>query len=62
MAVEVTISIKSEDSTYKQKFLVYEDFKMSGDDPLVMEMIKETQDQCKMIPDDIKVRAFVQVM
>ena len=62
MAVEVTISIKGEDSTYKQKFLVYEDFKMSGDDPLVMEMIKETQDQCKMIPDDIKVRAFVQVM
>lgn len=61
MAVEVTVSIKGEDSTFKQKFLVYEDFHMKHDDPIIIGLIKETQDQCKIIPEDIKIRALVQI-
>lgn len=59
--VEVTVSLKGEDSTYKQKFLVYEEFKMQHDDPIILELIKETKQQCTMKIEDVKVRAVMQV-
>lgn len=62
MAVELTISVKGEDSTYKQKFLVYEDFKMKHDDRLLKKLIKEAMENAKIEPEDIKVRAMIQVL
>ena len=61
MPVEVTISIKGEDSTFKQKFLVYEQFIMDYDDETIKSLIKEALDNAKIEPEDIKVRAMIQI-
>ena len=61
MAVELTVSIKGDDSTYKQKFLIYEDFTMKHDDPIIQDCIKQSLEIAKIIPEDIKIRAMLQV-
>lgn len=61
MAVELTVSIKGDDSTYKQKFLIYEDFNMKHDDPIIQDCIKQSLEIAKIIPEDIKIRAMLQV-
>lgn len=61
MAVELTVTIKGDDSTYKQKFLEYREFILSEDDPIIKELVQETLDNSKIEPEDIKVRAFLQI-
>lgn len=61
MAVELTVSLKGEDSTYKKKFLLYDDFMMKYDDPKILECIKQAQDEARIEVDDIKIRANLQV-
>lgn len=61
MAVELTVSLKGEDSTYKQKFLVYEEFQMKYDDPLIKDHIEQAQALAKFEIEDIKITAKLQV-
>ena len=61
MAVELTVSLKGEDSTFKQKFLIFEDFKMRYDDDTIQDCIEQAQKNAKMEIEDIKVRAMIQV-
>lgn len=58
---EITITIKGEDSSYKQKFLEYEAFSFSQDDPIIKAHIAEALSNAKIVPENIKVRATIQV-
>ena len=59
--VELTITIKGEDSTYKQKFLVYEEFKFVENDPVLLGYVKEALENSKIDPEDVKIRALLQL-
>lgn len=59
--VELTVSFKSEESTFKQKFLLYETFSLKDDDPVVKKCIHEALQNAKIEPDSIKVRALLVV-
>jgi len=64
---ELTVNIKGETesgepSNYKQKFLLYEDFSWSENDPLIKKCVEETLANTKIQPDEIKVRALIQFM
>lgn len=61
MAVELTVSLKGEDSSYKHKFLVYEEFIMQPDDPVIIDYIKQAKENAKFEIEDIKIRAMLQV-
>lgn len=61
---ELTVSIKTDESTYKQKFLLYETFTASPEDPLIRECIQEAQSKLNIEPDSIefiKVRILLTV-
>lgn len=53
---EVTISIKGEDNTYRQKFLIYDALAMSPDDAAIKECINEAKQHYKGDIDSITVR------
>ena len=59
MSTELTVTVKGEESTYKQKFLVYEEITWSEDDPVIKECVKEALSNAKIEPEDIKVRALL---
>lgn len=59
---ELTITIKTEESTYRQKFLLYKTYTMDASDPVIRECIQQAQQALKCEPDmieDIKVRALL---
>jgi hypothetical protein len=58
---EITVTIKGEDSTYKQEFIIYEEFTWSEDDPTIKACIQEALDKSKIEPIDIKVRGLIQI-
>jgi hypothetical protein len=45
--IEITVKIKSEDTTIAEKFLVYEPFLVSPDDPFLKDMIGKTLTKTK---------------
>lgn len=56
---EITITVKGEESTYKQKFLEHRDFRIHEDDPVIKEMVSLTQSNSKIVPEEIKVRVLL---
>lgn len=59
--VELNITIKGEESSYKQKFLVYEEIVFKEDDPVIKKCLNEALSNAKIEPDDIKIRALMVV-
>lgn len=57
---EVTVVIKGTDSTYRQKFLVYENFVMEPGSPVLKSLILDAQEAYKGEIDEIKVRVNMQ--
>lgn len=60
MSSEITVTIKGIESTYKHKFLVYEEFKWTPDDPFIKKCVEEALNISKIIPENIKVRGLIQ--
>ncbi len=58
---ELTITIKVVEQTYKQKFLMYDEYKFLADDPVVKHCINEALSNARFEPEDIKVRALLQI-
>lgn len=56
-AIELTVSIKGEDQTFKKKFLIYSQAFMSHHDEFVKECIDEAKKECKFEIEEIRVRA-----
>lgn len=56
---ELIVTIKGAESTYKQKFLLYEDYQMKEDDPIVKQCVETALANAKIEPEDIKVRALL---
>lgn len=53
---ELTVSLKNAEQSYKQKFLIHEECKVSPDDPGIMKCISDTLQAAKLEPEDITVR------
>lgn len=56
---EITVTIKGEESSYKQKFLEYRDFVCHEDDEVVKELIQAALSNSKIEPIDIKFRILM---
>lgn len=60
---ELYITIKADERSYKQKFLVYEEFIWSENDPVIQGLVKEALENAKIEPHEdvnIKIRALIQ--
>lgn len=56
MCCELTVTCKDSDSSYKQKFLVYEDFKMNLDDPVIKAYVQAAKENFNSESDDIDIK------
>lgn len=56
---ELTVTVKGDEQTYKQKFLIYEALCMDGEDPIIKKYVDEALSNSKIEPTDIKVRALL---
>lgn len=59
MSAEITVTIKGSSSSYKETFLVYEDFMWKEDDPVLNKCVVQALENAKIEPEDIKVRALL---
>ena len=53
---ELTVILKKEDKTYKEKFLIYEDFTVSPDDQTVKSCIQQAENTFKDVPEEVKIK------
>ena len=59
--IELTVTVKGEESSYKQKFLCYELVTMSLDDPIIKDCVAQALANSKIEPEDIKIRVLMVV-
>ena len=59
--VEITIILKSDDATYRHKFLCYEPIILNVENELMEAFINEAKSHFNHEPDEIQVKAFYTV-
>ena len=60
---ELSVTVKGEDSTYKQKFALQgPPYAISVKDPVVKQCVDEAVSNSKIVPEDISVRILLTVM
>lgn len=56
---ELTVILKNDDSTYKQKFCLYDAYKFQVDDEIVKDCLEQAKNGAKFSPDEINIRALL---
>jgi hypothetical protein len=59
MSKEITVILKDDERTYRQKFLMYEDFTMNHEDPVIKICIESARKNFEGEPDDIQIRVLM---
>lgn len=57
MSTELVVTIKDEERRLTRDFLIYEPFTFVDSDPTIMQCVKETIEEFKGQPEDIKIKA-----
>ena len=58
---ELTVVLKDEARTYRQKFLIYEEYSASGDDSVILACILEAKKNFEGEPDNIQVKIHLEI-
>lgn len=58
---ELTVTIKSDDGTYKQKFMLHDTYTASPEDIIVKQCIEEAIANTKIVPDTVKLKIALEV-
>ena len=58
---ELTVILKDSDRTYRQKFLIYEDYTATEDDPIILACIEESKKSFDGDPETIQVKINMDV-
>lgn len=62
LTTEVTVTIKGEDCTYKEKFLVYETVTFSLDCPILSACVEKAKQGFRGEPEDIIIKATASLL
>ncbi len=58
---ELTVILKDSDRTYRQKFLVYEEYVVSEDDRVILNCIKQARENFAGEPEVIEVKIHLEI-
>lgn len=61
MVCELTVVLKGEESSYRQKFLIYDSFAMNMQDPIVEQCVAEACENFKLKPEEIKIKTTMEL-
>ena len=56
LAKEVTVTLKAEDKTYKEKFLSYDPISLNEDDFFLAQMVESCKSQIKEVPEKVIIK------
>jgi len=59
-AKEITVILRGEDKTYREKFLIYDDVLLSSEDPIIKECIERAKSSCKGLHEEISIKIHMQ--
>ena len=57
---ELTVILKDSDRTYRQKFLIYEEFAVSCEDPIILSCIEEAKKNFEGEPENIQIKIHLE--
>jgi hypothetical protein len=58
---ELTVILKDADRTYRQKFLVYENYYPNDDDPVILKCIEEAKKNFEGEPESIQIKIHLEI-
>jgi hypothetical protein len=58
---ELTVILKDSDRTYRQKFLIYEAYSTSSNDPLIQTCIEEAKKNFEGEPETIQIKIHLEI-
>jgi len=58
---QLTVILKDAQRTYKQKFLINDDYSVSCDDPIIQSCISEAKKNFDGEPEDIQIKIHMEV-
>jgi hypothetical protein len=58
---ELTVILKDSDRTYRQKFLVYEAFTVSDNDPVVLMCIENAKKNFDGDPESVQIKIHLEI-
>jgi len=58
---ELTVILKDSERTYRQKFLMYNPYTMTYDDPQIIQCINDAKQNFQGEPEDIRIRASMEI-
>ena len=58
---ELTVILKDSERTYKQKFLIYEDYYVSEHDPVIIKCIEEAKRSFEGEPENVQVKIHLEI-
>lgn len=58
---ELTVILKDSDRTYRQKFLIYEIYSASENDPIILTCIEEAKKNFDGEPENIQIKIHLEV-
>lgn len=59
---EITVILKDEERTYRQKFLIYEALTVSDNDPVILTCISEAKKNFSGDPESIKIKIHLEIV
>ena len=58
---ELTVILKDSERTYRQKFLIYEEYTTFENDPVIFKCIEEAKRNFDGEPDDIQIKITLEI-
>jgi hypothetical protein len=58
---ELTVILKDSDRTYRQKFLIYEQYTVSDNDPVIRMCINEAKKNFEGEPENIEIKIHLEI-
>lgn len=58
---ELTVILKDSERTYRQKFLMYNPYNMTYDDPQILDCIQQAKANFQGEPEEITIRASMEI-
>lgn len=58
---ELTVVLKDSERTYRQKFLIYDDYCLNQDDPIILQCIKDAKANFQGEPESIQIKIHMEI-
>jgi hypothetical protein len=58
---ELTVILKDSERTYRQKFLIYEEYTVADNDPVILKCIDEAKLNFQGQPEDIQIKITLEI-